>query len=179
MNVGGNVSFAAGAVGRALVLNGASGVRLPDNLHRRPQLFHFAVAESDGGHAVHDGLLRLGHGLELDQPRAARSGRPAEHDAVVGHRSGSMAHSTRRFPVGAWSHLVMVVNNGTLSLYLNGQLANTMAGFPDVFTPAATTQFALGVNFWDVPYNGLVDELKIYDEAIARKTCSDLYAERS
>ncbi len=53
-----------------------------------------------------------------------------------------------------------------------------MTGFPDVFTPAAVTQFALGVNFWDTPYNGLVDELKLYDEAIALENVQQLYAER-
>ena len=78
-------------------------------------------------------------------------------------------------PTGAWSHLVMVVNNGTLNLYLNGALVNTMANFPDVFTPAPSTQFALGVNFWDTPYNGLVDELKFYDEAIALENVQELY----
>jgi len=30
----------------------------------------------------------------------------------------------------------MVVNNGTLMIHLNGELANTLQGFPDVFTPA-------------------------------------------
>ena len=69
----------------------------------------------------------------------------------------------------------MVVNNGTLNLYLNGALANTMTNFPDVFTPAPSTQFALGVNFWDTPYNGLVDELKVYDEAIALENVQQLY----
>ena len=72
----------------------------------------------------------------------------------------------------------MVVNNGRLDLYLNGVQVNTMNGFPDVFTPAAMTQFALGVNFWDTPYNGLVDELKLYDEAIALENVQQLYSER-
>ena len=75
-------------------------------------------------------------------------------------------------PVGAGRTWSWSVNNGTLNLYLNGQLANTMPDFPDVFTPAPPTQFALGVNFWDMPYNGLVDELKLYDEAIAWRTCA-------
>jgi len=35
------------------------------------------------------------------------------------------------------------------------------------------------VNFWDTPYNGLVDELKVYDEAIAVENVQQLYAERS
>jgi arabinan endo-1,5-alpha-L-arabinosidase len=72
----------------------------------------------------------------------------------------------------------MVNNNGTLRLYLNGALVNTMSNFPDVFTPAAATQFAIGVNFWDTPYNGLVDEVKLFDEAIAQENVTELYRER-
>jgi arabinan endo-1,5-alpha-L-arabinosidase len=82
-----------------------------------------------------------------------------------------------QIPVGAWSHLVMVVNNGALNLYLNGQLVNTLANFPDVFTPAPVTQFALGVNFWDPAYNGAIDELKLYDEPLAPENVQQLYAE--
>jgi len=33
------------------------------------------------------------------------------------------------------------------------------------------------VNFWDPPYNGLVDEPKVYDEAIAPETVHALFAE--
>jgi hypothetical protein len=80
-------------------------------------------------------------------------------------------------PVGAWSHLVMSVDHGTLRLYLNGALVNTMTGFPDVFTPAAQRQFAIGVNLWDAPYTGLVDQLRIYDEPVNAEVVSQLYAE--
>jgi arabinan endo-1,5-alpha-L-arabinosidase len=81
-------------------------------------------------------------------------------------------------PVGSWSHLVMTVNHGALRLYLNGALVNSMANFPDVFSPAPTTHFALGVNYWDVPYVGLIDQLKIYDEAIEADLVQQLYGQR-
>jgi arabinan endo-1,5-alpha-L-arabinosidase len=55
---------------------------------------------------------------------------------------------------------------------------NTMPNFPDVFTPAAATRFAIGVNFWDAPYHGLIDELRLYDEAIAQETVTELYEQR-
>ena len=71
----------------------------------------------------------------------------------------------------------MSVDHGSLRLYLNGTLVNTMTGFPDVFTPAAQRQFALGVNLWDVPYTGLIDQLRIYDEAVNAEVVSQLYAE--
>jgi hypothetical protein len=80
-------------------------------------------------------------------------------------------------PGGSWSHLVMTVNHGALRLYLNGALVNTMSNFPDVFSPAAATRFALGVNHWDTPYVGWIDQLKIYDEAIEADVVQQLHAE--
>lgn len=44
-------------------------------------------------------------------------------------------------------------------------------------TPAALRQFAIGVNFWDAPYTGLVDQLKIYDEAVNAEVVAQLSAE--
>lgn len=174
---GGAVAFTAGAVGRALQLNGASGVRLPDDLiHDHSYsialwLHPTAVSQFTTaffGWATDSSWIRLvPRGPGADQHTMLWSG-TAWFDGTF----------SQAIPVGAWSHLAMVVNSGTLSVYLNGQRANTMSGFPDVFTPAAATQFALGVNYWDVPYSGLIDELKIYDEAIAPDNVQALYSER-
>ncbi|MBM0105487.1 family 43 glycosylhydrolase [Steroidobacter sp. S1-65] len=173
---GGDVSFAAGAAGRALVLNGASGVRLPDGLiddhsysislwlqptavsQFTPALFGWASDSS--------WISVLPRGPGSTQPTMLWSG--------TAWFDGSFNTS---IPVGAWSHLVMTVDQGTLRLYLNGALVNTMTGFPDVFTPAAQRQFALGVNFWDTPYQGLIDQLKIYDEPVGAEQVAQLYAE--
>lgn len=38
-------------------------------------------------------------------------------------------------------------------------------------------QFAIGVNFCDVPFAGLVDQLKIYDLAMPGELVAQLYAE--
>jgi arabinan endo-1,5-alpha-L-arabinosidase len=173
---GGSVAFASGAVGRALVLNGASGVRLPDNLIR------------DHSYSISLWL----NPTAVSQFTTAFFGwaTPSSWISVVPRGPGAQQHTmlwsgtawfdgtfNTSIPVGAWSHLVMVVNRGSLALYLNGELANTMTGFPDVFTPAPLTQFALGVNYWDAPYNGMIDELKIYGEAIDGENVRALYAE--
>ncbi len=176
-NAGGSVSYAGGAVGRALVLNGSSGVRLPDNLVR------------DRTYSISMWL----NPTAATQFTTALFGWASDSSwiSVVPRGPGGLQHTmlwsgtqwfdgtfNAQIPVGDWSHLVMAVNNGTLTLYRNGQLVNTMTSFPDVFTPAASTQFALGVNFWDLPYHGLVDQLKIYDEAIAPENVRELFAER-
>lgn len=173
---GGNLAFADGAVGRALALDGATGVRLPNDLI---------------GDRTYSISLWL-HPNAVSQFTTAFFGWANESSwiSLVPRGPGALQHTmlwsgTQWFdgtfnsaiPVGAWSHLVAVADNGTLRLYVNGALANTMTGFPDVFTPAAATQFALGVNFWDAPYQGLVDQLKIFDEAIAADQVQALHTE--
>jgi arabinan endo-1,5-alpha-L-arabinosidase len=175
---GGNVSYAAGAMGRALLLNGSTGVRLPDNLiHDRSYSISLWLNPT-----VASQFTTAFFGWATDSSWISvvpRGPGGAQNTMLWSGTQWFDGTFNSAIPTGAWSHLVMVVNNGQLNLYLNGVLANSMANFPDVFTPAPSTQFALGVNFWDTPYNGLIDELKIYDEAIALENVQQLYGERS
>jgi arabinan endo-1,5-alpha-L-arabinosidase len=176
-NAGGSVSYVNGAVGRALVLNGSSGVRLPDNL-LRDRTYSISIWLNP---TVASQFTPAFFGWATDSSWISlvpRGPGGLQHTMLWSGTQWFDGTFNSQVPVGAWSHLVMVVNNGTLNLYLNGTLVNSLPNFPDVFTPAAATQFALGVNFWDVPYNGLVDEVKLYDEAIALENVAELFAER-
>lgn len=175
-NPGGTATFTAGAVGRALVLNGASGVRLPDNL-LRDRSYSISMWLNP---TVAAQFTTAFFGWATDSSWISvvpRGPGGAQHTMLWSGTQWFDGTFNSSIPVGAWSHLVMVVNNGTLNLYLNGARVNTLSNFPDVFTPAASTQFVLGVNFWDTPYNGLVDELKIFDEAIAQENVTALFEE--
>jgi arabinan endo-1,5-alpha-L-arabinosidase len=175
---GGQVSYAAGAVGQALVLDGASGVKLPDNLVR-DHSYSISLWLNPG---VASQFTTAFFGWATDSswislvPRGPGS---AQNTMLWSGTAWFDGTFNSQIPAGAWSHLVAVVNGGALSLYLNGQLANTMTGFPDVFAPATLTQFALGVNYWDAPYTGLVDEVKIFDEALVPENVQALYAQGS
>ncbi|GFE86516.1 LamG-like jellyroll fold domain-containing protein [Steroidobacter agaridevorans] len=173
---GGTVSFAPGAAGSALVLNGAAGVRLPDGLiddHSYSIAMWLQPTAVSQFTTAFFGWASPTSWISL-VPRGPGSTQPTMLWSGTAWFDGSFNSS---IPVGAWSHLVMSVDHGALRLYLNGTLVGTMTGFPDVFTPAAQRQFALGVNFWDVPYTGLVDQLKIYDEAVDAEVVGLLYAE--
>jgi arabinan endo-1,5-alpha-L-arabinosidase len=171
---GGSVAFAGGAVGRALMLNGSTGVRLPDNLIN-DRSYSISVWLNP---AAATQFTTAFFGWATDSSWISlvpRGPGAAQHTMLWSGTQWFDGTFNSSIPTGAWSHLVMVVNDGTLTLYLNGALANTMTGFPDVFTPAPSTQFALGVNLWDTPYSGLVDELRIYDEAIAPENVRELF----
>ena len=49
-----------------------------------------------------------------------------------------------------------------MELYINNELVFQGENFPNIFTTADST-FALGVNYWDIPFNGFIDEVRIYD----------------
>ncbi|MBB6093719.1 arabinan endo-1,5-alpha-L-arabinosidase [Povalibacter uvarum] len=173
---GGNASFTNGVAGRALVLDGTSGVRLPDNILRDHSYSISLWLNPTVASQFTTAFFGWANGSSWISvvPRGPGS---AQNTMLWSGTAWFDGTFNSAIPVGLWSHLVMVVNNGTLSLYLNGQLANTMTGFPDVFTPAASTQFALGVNYWDTPYNGLVDELKLFNEVLVDENVQTLYAE--
>ena len=83
-------------------------------------------------------------------------------------------------PNSTWSHIVIVVNEGSFSAYLNGQLVASLEGFPDVFTKVGSASgFALATNLfpWDANYNGLMDELVIYDDPLSIDDVQALFAE--
>lgn len=64
-----------------------------------------------------------------------------------------------------WTHIALTVDEGSIDVYVDGTKKFTGTDFPNVFT-SADGVFGLGVNYWDVPYKGLIDELLIYNEQV-------------
>ncbi|WHX47834.1 LamG domain-containing protein [Paenibacillus woosongensis] len=64
-----------------------------------------------------------------------------------------------------WTHFAFTVNKGHVTVYVNGEEKFTGTGFPDVFLDDQGT-FSLGVNWWDAPFKGMIDELHIYKGVI-------------
>ena len=74
---------------------------------------------------------------------------------------------------GVWTHLAFTVNNGNVVFYINGVPKFTGTGFPNVFTTSTGT-FTLGVNWWDTPYKGKMDDLQIYEVALSAEQVAEL-----
>ncbi|WP_425954976.1 LamG-like jellyroll fold domain-containing protein [Xylanimonas sp. McL0601] len=174
--LGGTAAYVADGVdGSALHLDGASGVRLPDGLVQgksysvsmwlRPQALtqyttaFFAAASPDSWVSLV----------------------PRGHDGVGGSTmlwSGSAwydAGTGRSLPLNEWSHVAFVVDNGAVSVYIDGEERFAGTGFPDVLKTDASV-FALGVNWWDTPFQGDVDELTVWGSALAPEDVEALAA---
>ncbi|TKB43835.1 LamG-like jellyroll fold domain-containing protein [Thalassotalea mangrovi] len=169
----GTVDYVDGVVGQAVKLDGTNGVRLPDNLittHQysvafwlRPDAFtgfstaFFGAANTSSWVSFvpawgEDNITRLWSGT-------------AWYDADPGGQ----------IPLNEWSHIAFTVDNGTVTLYIDGEVRYSGENYPNVFGSGQTTYFGVGVNHWDVPFNGAMDELKIYSESISAELVQQLY----
>jgi arabinan endo-1,5-alpha-L-arabinosidase len=163
---GGSLGYEPGVRGSAAVFNGATGVRLPNGLIssntytvalwvKPAQLAAYSptfFGARNGDSWV--SLLPMGHGF-VNGATMLWSG-TAWYDAGLG----------LNIPTGQWSHLAFSVKNGALNVYVNGVKRFSGANFPNVYTTASGV-FALGVNWWDTPYKGSMDELRIYGTALS------------
>lgn len=75
-----------------------------------------------------------------------------------------------------WHMVSIVVDGKQGKLYWDGQLVGMSTA--DISIPSVTADdksFYLGVNAWDVPFAGSVDELYIYDRALTSDDVKELY----
>jgi arabinan endo-1,5-alpha-L-arabinosidase len=163
---GGSIAYAPGMKGSAAVFDGATGVRLPNGLiasHTYTVAMWLKPAQLNAFSTTFFG---------------ARSGDswisflPKGHDFVGGASmlwSGTAWYDAglgMNIPVGQWSHVAFSVKNGAVNVYVNGAKRYSGLNFPNVFT-STNGVFALGVNWWDVPYQGAIDDLRIYGSALS------------
>ena len=180
-NTGGAVSYVEGVKGSAVNLDGMSGVRLPDNLISsssytislwlKPTAFtNYTTAFFGGANA--NAWLSLVPSMNGTEKTRVWANGPAFYDN---------AELSSRIPAGQWTHLVLMVdgeNNNTIKIFVNGVQQLESTGFPRVMTVAGdTNEFALGVNYWDTPFNGAIDELKVFTGTISAEKINSLYQE--
>ncbi|MCC2592432.1 family 43 glycosylhydrolase [Tessaracoccus sp. OS52] len=172
---GGAVGYTDGVAGQAALFDGASGVRLPDGLVAGPTwsvslwlnpttttpfTTAFFAARNDSSWVS---LLPEGHG-GVGGDSMLWSG-SAWYDAGFGERIAD----------GEWTHVAFTVDSGRLTAWVDGEQVFTGTGFPDVLTTPDGI-FSLGVNWWDTPYNGAMDELRIYDSVLTDAQVAELAA---
>lgn len=182
-NTGGAVSYVDGVKGQAVKLDGTSGIRLPDNLITtnsytislwlKPAAFTDYSTAFFGGANANYWLSLVPSMAGTAKTRVWANG-PAFYDnAELGNR----------IPAGQWTHIVIMVdgeNNNTIKLFVNGAQQLEATDFRRVMTVAGeTNEFALGVNYWDTPFNGAIDELKVYTGTISAEKINSLFKEGS
>ncbi|WP_088102977.1 family 43 glycosylhydrolase [Halalkalibacter urbisdiaboli] len=171
-NSDGTITYTDGKDGQAAVFNGASGVRLPNGLissntysvsvwlnpeEITPFTTTFFGAR-DGNNWV--SLLPAGWS---DGKTMVWSGSSRWYDAVLDGQIGT----------NKWTHLAFTVDNGEIIVYVDGVQQFSGTDFPNIFT-TSDASFSLGVNWWDVPFKGLMDDLRVYEGALSPTEVTEL-----
>lgn len=163
---GGSIGYEAGIKGNAAVFNGASGIRLPNGLIssnnytvalwlKPAQLTAFSTTFF-GARTPDSWISLLPKGHDFVNGASMLWSGTAWYDAGLG----------ANIPVGRWSHLAFTVRDGAVNVYVDGTKRFSGNNFPNVFTNTSGV-FALGVNWWDTPYKGSMDDLRIYGSALS------------
>ncbi len=80
-------------------------------------------------------------------------------------------------PLNQWSHVAVVYSNGLVNTYLNGVLANTYNGTGAIGNVGAPNDFRIGGRSWYSQFfQGLIDEVSIYDSALSANDILAIYS---
>lgn len=164
-NTGGEISFKDGRNEQAAVFDGLSGVLLPEGLITSNK---YTVSLWLQPEELTDFTTTF---FGAASPQSWVSLVPKGHDGVNHNTmvwSGEDWYDAglgKNLPVNEWTHIAFTVDEGSLDVYFNGEKKFSGAGFPNIFT-SSDTVFGLGVNYWDTPYKGLMDELLVYDDQV-------------
>ncbi|MGM0922731.1 MAG: LamG-like jellyroll fold domain-containing protein [Bacillota bacterium] len=175
-NTGGANTYAGGKVGKAVMFDGTSGIRLPDGLIssnkytvslwlKPDQLTDFTTAFF--------GARNTDNWISL----LPRGGEWVNNNTMIWSSSNGWydADTKVKLHVNEWSHVAFTVDNGKIAIYINGVKTYTGTGFSNIFTTTDGV-FSLGVNYWDLPYKGLMDEVLIYDSiALSEEKINSYY----
>ncbi|MGM0369988.1 MAG: LamG domain-containing protein, partial [Bacillota bacterium] len=155
----GSITYNEGIQEQAAIFNGQSGIRLPNDLitddsysvsiwlnpkeitEYTPAFFGAVPADDESQQWV--SLVPKG---------------PVGATMVWSGEEWYDAATDLTIPTDQWTHVAFTVNNGKIKLYLNGEEKFAGKDFPDVFSSEKTV-FGLGVNYWDTPFKGMMDNL--------------------
>ena len=74
-----------------------------------------------------------------------------------------------------WSYITLTCDaNGTFNLYVDGEKADGDKTNAAIAADLAGKEIFLGVNYWDVSFDGLMDEVRIYDRALTESDIAGL-----
>ncbi|MBV1908434.1 MAG: family 43 glycosylhydrolase [Kangiellaceae bacterium] len=181
-NTGGTISYTEGIEGQALLLDGTSGVRLPDNLVTSQQysisVWLKPTVMTDYTTAFF-GASDANNWISIVPQLNNTDAGPLNSSAVWVSSGGwwnDFNFGENVFSPEEWTHIVVIVDGSNAKVYLNGVETLSNSEFPNLFALGLTTQWAIGVNYWDTPFNGAVDELKFFYETIDTDKVTELYS---
>ncbi|WP_206068505.1 LamG-like jellyroll fold domain-containing protein [Nonomuraea composti] len=109
-------------------------------------------------------VIHKQYGNDLAYVLAA--GNDNNRPAAIIHTTGEVgAGGTASLPLNTWSHLATTYDGTTLRLYVNGVLAGQRTAGGPIRTDNGILRIG-GNSLWSEYFNGLIDEVRIYNRAL-------------
>jgi hypothetical protein len=94
----------------------------------------------------------------------------------VGGTTKTLVASSGNVPIGQWVHAVARYTGSTMTLYLNGVQVGSLAA-TGAITTSASVPVAIGRNPQAyAPFDGIIDEVRVYNRALDTSEISSLYS---
>ncbi|MFW6279317.1 MAG: LamG-like jellyroll fold domain-containing protein, partial [Bacillota bacterium] len=167
----GSINFTDGWQGQAANFDGSSGLLLPEDLisddtytvtlWAKPEEINPLSPLFFGGYGDQENISLVPNG-------------PIGDTMVWSKAAWYYANTEMTIPKKQWTHLAFSVDKGEISVYINGKEMYNDTDFPELFAGLSEVVFALGVDWWNSPYKGQIDELRIYDSVVAAKRVAEM-----
>ncbi|SDP87772.1 Glycosyl hydrolases family 43, partial [Litchfieldia salsa] len=162
-NVGGTISYSDGIVGKAASFDGQSGVLLPNGLiNSNRYTVSLWLNPSD---LTKYTTTFFGAKSSSSWVSVVPRGDTDRTLVWSGNATWYDADTKVSIPQNEWSHVAFTVDKGDIKVFINGNEMFSGKNFPNVFSNSNSV-FGLGVNYWDTPYKGLLDELQIHNNIV-------------
>ncbi|MCR2804544.1 LamG domain-containing protein [Paenibacillus sp. SCIV0701] len=169
-----------GVQGQAAIFDGASGVVLPSGLIKTRDYsisLWMKPSELNRHTTAFFGARTDANWISL----LPRGNEEVPVDLTLWSNNGGNWYNARTAvatSIDTWTHVALTVHNGELKLYVNGEEKYSGTDFPDLFTTSNGT-FSLGVNYWDTPFKGMLDELRVYEGVLTAAEVEELAAQET
>ena len=175
-----NITYANGLFGQAAVFNSSSSnINIGGNMVNSLTTLSVSLWVNwvDTTNSTDDYFIALGK---------SSSGKIFSADitnstGIVGFYDGSsVKYSTGAVPKNTWTHIAITANATALKIYLDGSLDSTHTISSLNFDSSGNAGF---IGSWitgtDYEFDGSIDQVRIFDQAISSNQVSDLYNEAS
>lgn len=172
---GGELEYANGKFKKAVYLDGKTGIKLPNNLISSESYSVSIWLNPEELNTYSTSFFGASNEASWLSLVPQSGGDSAGNTILWSGEQWYDADTKKQVPVDEWSHLVFSVDKGKVQVYLNGEEVSSGTGFPDLFV-GKNANFSLGVNYWDLPFKGKIDELVVYDgRTFTSKEVDDLF----
>ncbi len=176
--VNAGLTYKAGQVGNALLFNGSNDyMTLPIGTDQNSRTMTVMGWVNWQVNSNYQKWFDFGGGTDADLEYTMTSDGQNAYAKLTWNQFVSSTVTHRTVAVGSWNHTAVVADSDSLKVYINGVLAGTAGGVPDIgnIMQQGSINYIGKSPFSDPYYNGYLDEMAIWSTALNANEIYNIY----